>query len=144
MGRKFRRRAPHASHARAVCYVSTEEFLTKIMPKCGCVIEGAGAVDQMKTHARSLVDITDGTFLSYTIDKLTSKALVPLVCWTLRWSHQNAYLIRHFFQAKRLELRALALSVDDGFHFPRDAHVEEVTPGCSQNSVALPGFPVLM
>ena len=46
-----------------------------MMPKCGCAIEGAGAVDQMKMHARSLVDITDGTFLSYTIDKLTSKAL---------------------------------------------------------------------
>ena len=30
-----------------------------------------GAVDQMKIHACSLVDITDGTFLSYTTVKLT-------------------------------------------------------------------------
>ena len=57
-----RRRAPQASHTRAVCYVSTEEFLTRMMPKCGCAMEGAGAVDQMKIHAYRFVDITDGTF----------------------------------------------------------------------------------
>ena len=38
-----------------------------MMPKCGCAMEGAGAVDQMKIHAYSLVDITDGTFLSNTM-----------------------------------------------------------------------------
>ena len=44
----------------------------------------------------------------------------------LRWPPQNAYFIRPFFQADRLGLRALALTVDDGFHFPPDAHVEEL------------------
>ena len=60
-------KGPQVSHTRAVCYVSTEEFLSRMMPKCGCALEGAGAVDQMKIHAHSLVDITDGTFLSYTM-----------------------------------------------------------------------------
>ena len=46
--------------------------------------------------------------------------------YELRWRPQNAYFIRHFFQAERLGLRALALIVDDGFHFPPDAHVEEL------------------
>ena len=62
MRRIFRRRAPDASHARVVCFFFTGEFLTKMMPKCGCAIEGAGAVDQMKIHAYSLVE----TFLSFT------------------------------------------------------------------------------
>ena len=47
----------------------------------------------------------------------------------LRWPPQNSYFIRHFFQAERLGLRALALIVDHRFHFPPDAHVEVVTPG---------------
>ena len=69
MGRIFRRRAPDAFHARVVCYVSAEEFLTKLMPKCCCAIEGAGAVDQMKIQAYSLVE----TFPSFIVDKPTSK-----------------------------------------------------------------------
>ena len=47
-------------------------------------------------------------------------------CHELFWPPQHAYFIRRFFQAERLGQRALALIVDDGFHFPPDAHVEEL------------------
>ena len=41
----------------------------KLMPKCCCAIEGAGAVDQMKIQAYSLVE----TFPSFIVDMPTSK-----------------------------------------------------------------------
>ena len=40
-----------------------------MMPKCGCAIEGAGAMDQMKIQAYSFVE----TFPSFIVDKPISK-----------------------------------------------------------------------
>ena len=104
------RRAPHTSHARAVCYVSTKDFLTKMMPKCDCATEGAGAVDQMTILAYSLVDITDGTVLSYTMVSVSQWTRLPLLSTSHRF--QNPCTRRGAMRQRGLQRRAPAMALN--------------------------------
>ena len=58
-------------------------------------------------------------------DHVPSSATLVLVM-TSAGCFQNANFIRQFFQAERLGLGALAVIVDDDFHFPSEAYFEEL------------------